>query len=458
MYSGIDNNNIQGYNNYNPSNYDYNYSYNCNNYGYENYNYNNANNNYNQQYNYNNNYNQQYNYNNNYNQQYNYNNGYNQQYNYNNSNNQQYNYNNDYNQQIYPKYNNYSNPNQNYKIEDYNNYNDFQYKKTLSGNIDSKKITQNEKKNIVPKYKRYNSGLEIKNKYENNQKQNIIPKNKITPKINNNKNLENNTLFQNRDYQPTNNITQNDTLFQNRDYQQTNNIIEKQNVGNSLNLPGNVNIHRHILTKENLSNIECNSCNKFITGNFSCCKKCKLFICENCSKNLFNNYKKNDNCHNHPLTLELRPYILCDVCGKNFTKHSSFYCKICDFDCCYDCYTKKPSINNDTRGIESYFHPHELMNCYYSNRDKKCDVCLEIINGNGFECKPCNINLCQKCSNAVLNNKKKYLFHPHPLLMIKNRSNKPYKCDLCEKSELLFGFTCKICNMTICGNCYCSTK
>lgn len=68
------------------------------------------------------------------------------------------------------------------------------------------------------------------------------------------------------------------------------------------------------------------------------CEKCTFDICEKCILYISSRVP-NTKCHNHELNLEMRDCIWdCSICGDQFFKRHSWYCDICDFDVCVNCY------------------------------------------------------------------------------------------------------------------------
>ena len=124
----------------------------------------------------------------------------------------------------------------------------------------------------------------------------------------------------------------------------------------------NTHIHRlaYMLTN---SNWTCNLCQKFnnkLSPSYNC-SNCNYDVCEECMKKFI--YKSkfplllpgkkenqniniiNDACHNHPLIYcytsrgsnGITNWV-CNKCSKTYKNKWSFYCSMCNFDLCYDCY------------------------------------------------------------------------------------------------------------------------
>jgi len=127
-----------------------------------------------------------------------------------------------------------------------------------------------------------------------------------------------------------------------------------------------VDMHEHPLVYMKTNRIwTCHLCfekNDFLEASY-CCTKCDYDVCERCMKILsdeekypffgdgerkdYNIKKINEDCHDHPLMycLTSRTRIAmnwnCNLCNKTFGMDDwSFYCSVCDFDLCYDCYKK----------------------------------------------------------------------------------------------------------------------
>ena len=102
----------------------------------------------------------------------------------------------------------------------------------------------------------------------------------------------------------------------------------------------------------------------------------------------------------------------------------------------------------------SLYHSHPLN--FINNKNRKCNICENLINGNSYSCVSCDLNLCQNCGNRLLIGQPNTTVHMHQLQGIKGNS---WKCDVCKKkyNECL-SFNCANCNFDCCTNCYCLPK
>ena len=76
----------------------------------------------------------------------------------------------------------------------------------------------------------------------------------------------------------------------------------------------------------------------------------------------------------------------------------------------------------------SLYHSHPLNLINIKNR--KCNICENLINGNSYSCVSCDLNLCQNCGNRLLIGQPNTTVHMHQLQGIKGNS---WKCDVCKK-------------------------
>lgn len=106
--------------------------------------------------------------------------------------------------------------------------------------------------------------------------------------------------------------------------------------------------HKHGLTLENSSET-CVACHKKIGSPFGTsymCKECKIFFCYNCGNYILNGIQDKQ-IHSHFLPLIFREHWKCNLCLSLYLNTPSFYCKICDFDACMNCYINSLSKNNN---------------------------------------------------------------------------------------------------------------
>ena len=103
--------------------------------------------------------------------------------------------------------------------------------------------------------------------------------------------------------------------------------------------------------------------------------------------------------HPHILKLTFRKMWECNAgCGRQFFSANSYYCEMCDFDCCLDCFYKYKDMT--LNGCSPIFlpsihnHPLKLQNSdYYCNAG-----CGEIFTKtNSFCCSMCDFDCCPNC-------------------------------------------------------------
>ena len=103
-------------------------------------------------------------------------------------------------------------------------------------------------------------------------------------------------------------------------------------------IDNNILIHNGVFHYYNNLFKQCYFCKKSIKNNEGYkCNNCKIILCLDCNNKIFHKEKINDH-HEHNLRLELRRNWLCNICKNEFENTTSFYCKDCDFDICYNCY------------------------------------------------------------------------------------------------------------------------
>jgi len=70
------------------------------------------------------------------------------------------------------------------------------------------------------------------------------------------------------------------------------------------------------------------------------CKLCDFDVCEKCYLHISTRLP-NQTCHNHEVNLEMRDLEwVCYICEQVYYYRRSWYCAICEFDCCIFCYWK----------------------------------------------------------------------------------------------------------------------
>ena len=149
--------------------------------------------------------------------------------------------------------------------------------------------------------------------------------------------------------------------------------------------------HEHSLNYENINGI-CDFCLKYINNKSGYkCDKGDLILCLDCYEKIYiyidETYRYNS--HNHDLTITFRNNWNCDICNINYQKKYSYYCKLCDFDVCYDCYSNQVNEKDNKEGIE--------------DNDESLNNLNKIMNGDLEETfyKGCEIggNIINQCAN-----------------------------------------------------------
>ena len=172
-----------------------------------------------------------------------------------------------------------------------------------------------------------------------------------------------------------------------------------------------------------------------------------------------NNNPKNEKNHSHPLyyTERNQGYQCKGECNEHFSPNSfSYYCNICDFDICPNCYKNTNPNYNTTFHSSNHKHPLKFL-----KREKYyCDgVCKRHFFSGAYSyyCSICDIDLCPTCFNFIANNcgpqNNVYVDnHPHPLKFVPRRG---FNCDICKKGyNDSFSYFCSICDFDVCEFCY----
>ena len=213
-------------------------------------------------------------------------------------------------------------------------------------------------------------------------------------------------------------------------------------------------IHEHPFNVYDSLNELCNIClNKIDNIPGYKCDYCKIILCLDCGDKIIHG-KRNENLHNHILTLKKRSNWICNICylehysNKNF----SFFCELCNFDACDHCYLNK--TNGIIRPIvEADYTIHKDSFYYKNNLNEQCRFCTKFINNMpGYKCYNCPIVLCINCSEAIFISKNSDNLHEHHL-ELEFREN--WICDLCKsKFRNTASFYCQDCQFDACYECY----
>ena len=228
----------------------------------------------------------------------------------------------------------------------YNEINSLKYGKNKENSIDMNK-SENEINHINEKI----NYLDLKiNKKEDDIK-NIINENaEIVEKLNNQLNKLFENLIQYKEYMEKSII--NDIMNQLNYFKlfQDNSNSEFNAIKSYIKMPLLKYYHKHGFSFENSSE-SCIACHQKIGGFGSkgsayICQQCKIFFCYNCGKYILNG-KQEKQIHSHILAITFRISWICNLCFARYQNTPSFYCKICDFDACMNCYVNSLSKNNN---------------------------------------------------------------------------------------------------------------
>jgi hypothetical protein len=204
-------------------------------------------------------------------------------------------------------------------------------------------------------------------------------------------------------------------------------------------------IHKHPIIKSSLNEEMCIICLKVRTCNKGRkCKNCPLKICEKCVKLVISQYYLNDK-HNHNLLLSEVDNWECDMCKKKnneFKSNFCFYCDLCKFAICLQCYF--PKIDDDEE-----YHEHPLIKGSYENF--VCKYCKKEAK-EGHKCNECGLEICDICYNKIISYRKKSKLHNHKMYL---NERKNWTCNLCKNTfDGIISFYCKECNLDYCLDCF----
>ena len=96
--------------------------------------------------------------------------------------------------------------------------------------------------------------------------------------------------------------------------------------------------------------------------------------------------------HSHVLTFIKRKNNnfswICDKCSKNFqNKDSSFYCSLCDFDICYNCFNQS-NINNNIQNNNQLFFDNNKQSFLDNNKKSLFDTNRQSLSENKKQAPP----------------------------------------------------------------------
>ena len=204
-------------------------------------------------------------------------------------------------------------------------------------------------------------------------------------------------------------------------------------------------IHKHPISKSSLNEEMCIICLKVRTCNKGRrCKSCPLKICEKCVKLVISQFYLNDK-HKHNLLLSEVDNWKCDMCkreNKLFKSNFCFYCDLCKFAICLQCYF--PYIDDDEE-----YHEHPLIKGSYENF--VCKYCKNK-EREGYKCNQCGLEICDTCYNKITSVRKKSKLHQHKMYL---NERKNWACNLCKNTfDGIISFYCKECNLDYCLDCF----
>ena len=173
-----------------------------------------------------------------------------------------------------------------------------------------------------------------------------------------------------------------------------------------------------------------------------------------------NNYPIMGKNHTHPLyyTQRYNGYHCNGGCNGNFPSNSfSYYCNMCDFDVCLTCFQNTNSNYNQTYYSANHTHPLSYLprNGYHCNGGCNGNFPPGACS---YYCNMCDFDLCPNCYNRIACNSgpQNNVFmnnHPHPLKYVPRNG---FRCNLCGQNypEGIFSYYCNMCDFDVCQCCY----
>ncbi|MCQ2817637.1 MAG: hypothetical protein MJ252_10265 [archaeon] len=180
--------------------------------------------------------------------------------------------------------------------------------------------------------------------------------------------------------------------------------------------------------------------------------------------------------HQHPLIYTARNNWKCDLCHRMGTEGFSYYCQLCDFDCCGNCYVQNsrvapqviPTYNTPAYAQPAYSQPQVAQiygqpqvpynqsyspygqQTYPQQGYNQSSYVQPGYNQSAYGPSPAYSG-SQFSGSSVT----KYTIHPHPLSVI---SKKPcYVCDFCHAEyRNMDSYCCPMCNFDCCKLCFTS--
>ena len=182
--------------------------------------------------------------------------------------------------------------------------------------------------------------------------------------------------------------------------------------------------------------------------------------------------------HEHKLTfLYSNTDWNCKECSNQFNnKHAKYYCSLCDFNLCENCFTEKrmyplKEFYHEQTKLQIYkfpIHEHKLIYCRTSRFDDRitqwvCDICEKNYNYKiwSFYCTNCDYDICLKCAikyipkdDLTSNIGIKTESHEHPLTYL--MTDLDWICLICLQSfdkGIFPCYCCTFCDFYVCQDC-----
>ena len=191
-----------------------------------------------------------------------------------------------------------------------------------------------------------------------------------------------------------------------------------------------------------------------------------------------NNNQLNKSNHEHKLIfLFSNKDWICAKCGSQFNdKKAKYYCSLCDFNLCDNCFTEKKmyplkEYNHEQTKIKIYKlpnHEHKLIYCRTSRFNDilsqwVCDICEKKYNYKiwSFYCTLCDYDICLKCAqkfipkeDLITNIGIKIEAHEHSLIYL--MTDFDWICLICLQSfdkGVFPCYCCTLCDFFVCQEC-----
>ena len=145
--------------------------------------------------------------------------------------------------------------------------------------------------------------------------------------------------------------------------------------------------HEHNLIIVNL-NDNCYFCGCRI-GNKSGykCENGDLILCDSCYEKIYIDIQqKNNSLHEHDLKPTVRKEWYCDICKKYYEKKLSYFCKICNFDVCYNCYYKKDKEKKEEEKEDKGNKVEDVLKKYINGAAEVYKTIDDFVNDGANDC------------------------------------------------------------------------